>query len=254
MTTPIRIQAPLDLDQIAACLEGLEETIITKLIDRAQFALNQVVYQPGKSGFEGEERSLFEIRLHAQEVFDSEFGRFCVPEERPFTKGLPASKRNLELPPSPLSIDDCEAVNMTEEILTGYRDLLPAICLPGDDGHYGSSVEHDAYALQAIARRVHFGALYVGESKYESDPEVYDTLIEQRDTVRLLQVLTRPEVEDTILERVASKVEHLQAEVNPQVRRRIASQAVLGFYQTHIIPLTKEGEIRYFLSRRREPK
>jgi chorismate mutase len=253
MTTSIRIQAPLDLAQIAACLEGLEETIITKLIDRAQFALNQVVYQAGKSGFEGEERSLFEIRLHAQEVFDSEFGRFCVPEERPFTKGLPPSRRRVELPPGPLAIEDYEAVNMTAQILTGYRTLLPEICLPGDDGHYGSSVEHDTYALQAIARRIHFGALYVGESKYESDCETYDTLIAKRDREGLLQVLTRPDVEDTILERVANKVEHLQAEINPQVRRRISSRAVLEFYQAHIIPLTKEGEIRYFLNRRREP-
>ena len=50
MTFPFNIEKLPGLDTIAAHLEGLEETIISKLIDRAQFAQNLVVYEQGKSG------------------------------------------------------------------------------------------------------------------------------------------------------------------------------------------------------------
>ena len=62
-------------------------------------------------------------------------------------------------------------------------------------------------------------------------------------------MLTRADVEEKILSRVADKVEHIQAEINPAVRRRIPPQAIMTFYRTHVIPLTKEGEICYFLNR-----
>jgi chorismate mutase len=83
----------LSLNRIAAQLEGLEETIIHKLLDRAQFLSNDVVYRVGESGFEGEpHQSLFTLRLRYQEEMDAVFGRFCVPEERPYTQGLPRSE------------------------------------------------------------------------------------------------------------------------------------------------------------------
>jgi chorismate mutase len=80
----------LEIDTIAARLEGLEETNISKLIDRAQFCVNKRIYRPGESGFEGEnKRSLFLLRLFFHEKIDAQFGRFCVPEERPFFSLLP---------------------------------------------------------------------------------------------------------------------------------------------------------------------
>ena len=84
----------LELSNIASILESLEETIIFKLIDRAQFCSNPVIYKPGKSEFPGEEKSLFELRLFYQETMDAVFGRFMCPEERPFCKGLPKPRRN----------------------------------------------------------------------------------------------------------------------------------------------------------------
>ena len=243
---------PLKLDRIAARLEGLEETIIYKLIDRAQFAENPIVYQPGKSGFEGSgDKSLFDLRLRYQEEMDSDFGRFSVPEERPFNRDLPKPKRNVVLPPTGLEIDDLDAVNVTAEILEAYKQLLGQICLPGDDGHYGSSTEHDVYALQAIGRRIHYGALYVSESKYRSDPPAYDALIEKRDLGGLMEKLTRAEVEERILARIARKVDHIQSQINTDTRRTVPPSAIMTFYRNHVIPLTKEGEVRYFLNRRR---
>ena len=38
-----------DLNFIATILEGLEETIIARMIDRAQYLYNEIVYLPGQA-------------------------------------------------------------------------------------------------------------------------------------------------------------------------------------------------------------
>ena len=85
--------------------------------------------------------------------------------------------------------------------------------------------------------------------KAETLKTEYRTLIEAGDRAGLLAALTRTEVEEKILKRVADKVEHIQAEINPTVRRRIPSEEIMAFYRNSIIPLTKEGQVRYFLNR-----
>jgi chorismate mutase len=244
-----RIHA-VDITTIALVLESLEEEIITKLINRIQFAYNDVIYQPGRSGFENDTtHSLFELRLRAHEHMDARFGRFCVPEERPFTTDLPAAKRRVSLDTGQLHIDDNNRINLCPEILARYRQLLPILCDPGDDGQYGSSVEHDVYALQAIARRVHFGALYVAESKFRSDPGGFGALVAHNDLEGIEQKLTRSDVEATILSRVQEKVKTMQMAVNTRIRKTIDPAIVHAFYRDHIIPLTKKGEVRYLLHR-----
>jgi len=246
---------PFDLARVVETLEGLEETIISKLIDRAQFKLNPSIYEPGASGFDGEStRSLFEIRLSYQERMDAAFGRFCVPEERPFTKRLPAAKRKVVLPPTGLVIDDFNSISLTNDIRSAYLELVPRICMPGSDGHFGSSVEHDVYALQAIARRIHYGALYVAESKYRQDPTAYDALIKAKNTGKILELLTRRQVEEAIAARIRSKVDKAQAGVNPELRHRIDPGVLEDFYREHIIALTKQGEVLYLLQRRQSSK
>lgn len=247
----MRAMAPVDLDFIAARLEGLEETIILRLIDRAQFRANLVVYEKGRSGFEGAgDASLFALRLRCHEEMDAAFGRYGVPEERPFTAGLPASRRRIVLASRDLAVDDFDAVNLSAEILGAYHALVPRICLAGDDGQYGSSVEHDVHALQAIGRRIHYGAMYVAEAKYRSDSPAYRILIQARDTGELETRLTRPEVERRILQRVADKVAALQARANISVRTAVDPAVVQQFYRDAVIPLTKKGEVLYLLARR----
>jgi len=240
-----------DLDKIATDLEGLEETIIARLIDRAQFRQNSIAYQPGKSGFKGEtELSLFGLRLKYQEEMDACFGRFAVPEERPFNKDLPESKRQVSLPDNCLRLADYNVVNLTDKILVSYLDIIPKICSPGDDAQYGSSVEHDVYTIQAISRRIHYGAMYVGESKYLSDPSAFKKAVEAGDLTTLETLLTRPEVEQRILRRVQEKVTILQAAAKANTRFTIDPGVVRDYYAAHIIPLTKEGEILYLLNRK----
>ena len=242
-----------ELRLIAAHLEGLEESIIHRLLDRAQFATNEIVYRAGQSGFEGEKgQSLFELRLRYQEQMDAEFGRFMVPEERPFHRDLPRPRRSIEMASSPLSREASAAVNRTESIVSRYLAYVPVIASGGDDGQYGSSVEHDVLAIQAIGRRVHYGALYVAESKYLDNPKAISEAAGKAasgDTQPLLALITRPEVEQRILARIGEKVTYIQASVNPEVRRRVDNEAVLQLYRDTIIPETKQGEIDYLVAR-----
>ena len=239
-----------DLDKIATDLEGLEETIIARLIDRAQFRRNRLAYRPGESGFMGEtELSLFALRLKFQEEMDACFGRFAVPEERPFNKNLPDAKRIVRLPDNCLQLADYNVVNLTDKILASYLDLVPQICAAGDDAQYGSSVEHDVYTIQAISRRIHYGAMYVGETKYLSDPAVFRKAVDAEDSHALETLLTRPAVEQRILQRVQEKVTVLQAAAKINTRITIDPGVVRAYYADYIIPLTKEGEILYLLNR-----
>ena len=243
----------LDLTNIAARLEGLEETIIHRLIDRAQFAANSPAYARGESGFpDAGDRSLFEIRLRYQEEMDAAFGRFQVPEERPFHRDLPDALRSAQLRTEvtdSLTIPNLESVNLTGDIASAYLELLPNLCPDEDDGHYGSSVEHDVLAIQALSRRIHFGALYVAESKYRSNRDQMNAWIEAEDRDALMAAITRPEVEERIHARVAEKVDYIQSSINTRIRRRIDPAVVLVLYRDTIIPLTKEGELRYLFGR-----
>jgi len=239
-----------NLVKIAETLEGLEETIIFKVIDRAQFRHNPQIYELGKSGFDGaHNESLFSLRLRHQEKMDALFGRFCMPEERPFCTRLPNARRKLSIPETGFYMKNINAINVGQKILLAYSDLLPKICRHGDDGHFGSSVEHDVYALQAIARRIHYGALYVAESKYLSDKLRYGDLIRAKDASGLLALLTRKDVEERIMERICEKVAQCQGRVNARIRHVVDPHVIETFYRDHIIPLTKDGEVRYLLSR-----
>jgi chorismate mutase len=144
---------------------------------------------------------------------------------------------------------DFELVNVTEAVRKAYLELLPKVCRPGDDGQYGSSVEHDVYALQALSRRIHYGALYVAECKYREHPEEYGELAAIGDRPALMRKLTRRDVEERIVERVGAKVAALQAGVNAAVRVRVEPEVVTQFYRDAVIPLTKESEVRYMLHR-----
>jgi chorismate mutase len=242
----------LDLNYIALRLEGLEETIISKLIDRAQFGVNETIYETGKSGFAGEpSRCLFDLRMHYHEQMDALFGRFCAPEERPFTRNLPQPQRKVILLETGLQIDDMESVNFAGPIRTHYMKLVKDICRPGDDGQYGSSVEHDVYAIQAISRRIHYGAFYIAECKFRGDPDTFRKYIEARDTEKLEQMVTRKEVEDRIIDRVCQKTKETQKGVNRDIRQVIEAEIILQFYRDAVIPLTKQGEIVYLLHRRK---
>lgn len=240
----------LRLETIASRLAGLEETLIYKLLDRAQFAGNPGAYAPGQSGFvPPETASLFDLRLRFQESLDTQFGRYRIPEERPFHLDLPEPRRIPPQTETGLVIDDLERINVSAWIRSAYLELLPRLCGESDDGHWGSSVEHDVICLQALGRRIHYGALYVAESKYREAPETFANLVRQRDDAEILKLITRVEVEERILARVRAKVEAIQSVSDPALRRLVNPDFVVDFFRASIIPLTKRGEIAYLYQR-----
>lgn len=51
-------------------------------------------------------------------------------------------------------------INMNGDIMTMYvNHLLPGITRDDDDGNYGSSACYDVLCLQALSKRIHYGAL-----------------------------------------------------------------------------------------------
>ena len=241
----------LKLETIASHLAGLEETLIYKLLDRAQFAGNPGAYRPGQSRFRPHEvSSLFELRLHHQEKLDTLFGRYLIPEERPFYLALPPPRRVPTQGETGLVIQDLETVNVTGPIRTDYLAMLPGLCGDGDDGQWGSSVEHDVICLQALSRRIHYGALYVGESKYREAPEKFAALVAAGDDSGLMAAITRAAVEETVLSRVMAKVKAVQSVSDPALRRLVNPGVIVDFFRSTIIPLTKEGEIHYLYQRK----
>jgi chorismate mutase len=135
------------------------------------------------------------------------------------------------------------------DMITRYLDFIPRICRSGDDGHYGSSVEHDVYAVQAIARRVHYGSLYVAESKFRAESEAFTGLILAGDRKAIIAKLTRKNVEEKVVRRIRNKVAAMQSNVNKKVRYCIDPDTVAKFYKNVIVPLTKKGEMLYLMNR-----
>jgi len=240
----------LRLDDIAACLESLEDTIVYKLLDRAQFKQNSVIYTDGLSNYvESNMMSLFDIRLRLQEEIDSKFGRFLDPSEKPFTKKLPLPKREFTYPGAYSFPKIKSRINLTHKIKQSYLRSVKILCGSGDDGHYGSSVELDVYALQAISRRVHLGAIYIAESKYQERPQFYYPLIMSRNVEMILKALTRKEKEDEIINRMVNKLASVQALINKQTRHTVEKDVIVHIFRDMIIPITKEGEVRYLLNK-----
>ena len=240
----------LNLQDIASKLESLEETIIFRILDRAQLGRNRAVYQDGVFPLNSGENNLLSHMMRFHEETHSMLGRYSVAEERPFFANLPEPSEKIVIAKnSELHIDSYNLINLNDKIKDSYFKLLDDISA-GDDGEYGTTAETDITTLQAIARRIHYGSFYVAESKYQANPDQYRELIEKRDTDSLMKLLTRQEVEDRIIERITIKCESIQSVSNPNIRKKIDSRIVSQFYFDTIIPLTKDGEILYLLNRK----
>lgn len=242
----------MNLQEIATKLESLEETIIFRLIERAQYQYNNPTYEIGFFGFNSDSpRSLLDHKLRFSEETDAVLGRYVISEERPFFTDLPPVASNMRSKDTEaLHIDDFNMINLTKSIRDSYFTLLPEITRPGDDKQYGTTAECDIAALQAIARRIHFGSFYVAESKFLSNPDEYSHLAKENDTEGLMKLLTREEVERRIIQRIEEKVSHIQEVSNPDIRHLVDGKVIATYYRDTIIPLTKEGEILYLLNRR----
>lgn len=124
-----------------------------------------------------------------------------------------------------------------------------------DDGHYGSAATLDLEVLQALSKRVHYGK-FVSESKFRSSPMLFIEPIRTKDRNALAALITKPEVEKRLLHRVRNKARLYGQDVDADGRPlaapadgeegmgKIDVESVVALYEHHIIPLTKEVEVR----------
>ncbi|KAL7560851.1 hypothetical protein ACA910_013331 [Epithemia clementina (nom. ined.)] len=235
----------LSLDSIRSNLIRQEETIIFALIERAQYRQNSIVYRPGGFGslgippgsfdpaidadlnpnnnfgevngasvaVEDSELSFLEYFLVGTEVLHSTVRRYTSPEEHPFfperlpPNGPLAALPKLDYPQDLLSsAGQASQVNFNKRLLQRYiDDVIPNLCgQEGDDEQHGSTVLADIAVLQALSRRIHYGK-FVAESKFLSDPEAYQKLVEDDDADGVMALLTNAVVEAQVLRRARLK-------------------------------------------------
>jgi chorismate mutase len=237
------------LARLRDVLARLEDTIIFALIERAQFRCNDIVYQPGAIlGPDLGGESLVGYLLHETERIHARMRRYTSPDEHPFHADLPApvlpALRYDENPLRP------NTVNVNGRVWRLYeREVVPAICAPGDDSQYGSTAVCDVACLQALSRRVHFGK-FVAESKLRAAPAPYEAAIRARDATGLLALITSAAVERDVLDRVRRKAAaYGSGESNGGAERRVTPEQVVDLYARWIIPLNKDVQVAYLLQR-----
>lgn len=233
------------LNKIRAKLIRLEETIIFALIERAQFRCNLATYSqatasPGTGG-----RCLFDYVLAETERAHARVGRFRDRIEVPFFAGLPEPAAAPEIPEE-IRIQ-ANGVNLNPKLRAVYAgEIVPYLCLPGDDGNHWESCAADTHCLQAVSRRIHYGKV-VAEVKYREHRDEYTVLVAGGRREELLERITDKAVEARVLERIGIKASHYGQDPSQDVRSagRIDPGAVVAAYRQWIIPLTKEVELDY---------
>ncbi|KAI0755020.1 chorismate mutase [Daedaleopsis nitida] len=269
---------PLSLDRIRAILVRLEDTIIFSLIERAQFAHNPKAYRRGEIqelkdvGFQG---SWLEWFLKETESFHAKARRYTSPDEYPFTPLAELPPPILKPFPHPPILHP-NKINVNPSILSFYTQaIVPRITRPAtlalaalkraygisgddeyeDDGNYGSAAFVDLEVLQAISKRVHYGK-FVSESKFRDNPAAFVPHIQARNRAALAGLITKPEVERKLLQRLRKKASLYALNFSPDgeplnddATRKIDVDGVVELYEHYIIPLTKEVEVDYLLVR-----
>jgi chorismate mutase len=270
---------PLSLERIRQILVRLEDTIIFDLIERAQFAHNPRIYIRGSfqelrdMEFDG---SWLEWFLKEIETFHARARRYTSPDEYPFTSNLPVP---VLLPLAFPKILHPNTINANPSILSFYtRSIVPRITRRAtlalaaikrsngiigdeeyeDDGNYGSAATIDVEVLQAISKRVHYGK-FVSESKFLENPAAFIPHILTPNPTALEALVTKPEVERKLLQRLRKKAatyaQEFSADGEAIVNSHLSGSAkidvdgVVELYESYIIPLTKEVEVDYLLHR-----
>ncbi len=226
-----------------------EETIIFAFIERAQFKVNELVYQEGVFSLPGDARTFLEYLLHNVEAAYAKVRRYTSPDEHPFAPHnslpdpiLPA----LEFPKTLIPND----INVNPRILEMYVDsIVPVICDAGDDQNYGSAATADVACLQALSKRIHYGK-FIAEAKVQENREEYERLAKARDRAGIYHLLSDETVEDVLLRRVENKARSYGSDVTVFGARevyKVKPQTISRIYKDFIIPLTKEVEIDYII-------
>ncbi|OZJ06136.1 hypothetical protein BZG36_01014 [Bifiguratus adelaidae] len=246
---------PFSLDNIRRTLVRLEDTIIFALIERAQFAQNNDLYNKDAAPFKDvtNGRTFLEHFLWETEQVHAKARRYTSPDEYAFTSPLPDPILPSLSFPKFLAPND---INVNAQIMDLYlQHIVPKICAEGDDLNYGSAATRDIECLQALSRRIHYGK-FVAETKFRSNPKEYSRLAHEHDRDGIDKLLTNSAVEAALLQRLHRKaliygqtVEGPTADEHQTTQLKIPVEVVVDLYKTWVIPLTKLVEVDYLEKR-----
>ncbi|XP_021820946.1 chorismate mutase 2 [Prunus avium] len=240
----------LTLDKVREALIRQEDTIVFRLIQRANFPVNSPTYDEKFASFSG---SLLQFVVKETEALQSKVGRYENPEEQPFfPENLPPSLVPPQANP-PVLHPAAASININEKIWDFYfNQLLPLFAVPGDDGNYASTASSDLDCLQAISRRIHYG-YYVAEVKFKDAPQDYEPAIRAQDREGLMKLLTFEAVEEMVKKRVEKKAAVFGQDVclvdNGNGKCKVDPSVVSRLYGEWIMPLTKLVQVEYLLRR-----
>jgi chorismate mutase len=149
------------------------------------------------------------LPIIAQEKLHSAVRRYESPEEHAFFPDrLPPQSESMEQIDYPNLLSNDPAINELNWNHILYQKYLnvivPSICNKGDDEQYGSTCVTDTAALQALSKRIHYGK-FVAESKYRSNPEGFQRLVDAGDADGVMELLTNAKVEEQVLTRARLK-------------------------------------------------
>ncbi|ONI32912.1 hypothetical protein PRUPE_1G393400 [Prunus persica] len=144
----------LTLDKVREALIRQEDTIVFRLIQRANFPVNSPTYDEKFASFSG---SLLQFVVKETEALQSKVGRYENPEEQPFSpENLPPSLVPPQANP-PVLHPAAASININEKIWDFYfNQLLSLFAVPGDDGNYASTASSDLDCLQVKVNLNHF--------------------------------------------------------------------------------------------------
>lgn len=167
---------------------------------------------------------------------------------------------------------------ITRQATLALATLKRANGITGDEEHedtanYGSAATLDLEVLQAVSKRVHYGVFrfqsvppsnrvltstlltgkFVAESKFIEHPEAFIPHILTPNRNALEALITKPEVERKLLLRLRKKALVYAQGFAPDGEPlgdavKIEIDSVVELYESYIIPLTREVEVRTLLS------
>lgn len=266
----------LDLNHIRLALQRMEDSIIFSLVERAQYKANLAVYEPrnpelgetklellasvGSNGCKGDWFIFQTESLHAQAK------RYQHPTEFNFFGPIPEDVLGTQFGPdsgghSGILADVPPASVINHKLLDIYRTkIVTVLCEAGEDNNHGSTAIQDVHCLQLLATRIYYG-LFVAESKFQSETEKATALIKAESREGLMAFVTKPEVEQSNIQRVILKARTFSQNIaageagqlapapSTATTYKINPEFIGDVFRDYIMPLTKEVEVEYLLAR-----
>lgn len=246
-----------DLANIREDLVRMEDSIIFNLIERADFPIMPSVYENNSKLIPGFEGSFLDWLFQQHESVQSQCRRYQAPDQYPF---YPHVVKESVLPPinyPKLLANYFREININDEIMDVYiNKIIPRVANQGEESeNYGSTAIMDISTLQTLSRRIHFG-MFVAESKFQADRELYTKLIKEKNVDGIMENITNSAVEEKILQRLLIKAKTFGTDPTAGIEgtSKIEPEAVVTIYKELVIPLTKKVEVNYLLRRLEDEK